>query len=49
MGDAAGYVEQVHDANGVVLHTVGSAEEARPAAASGVDVIVAQGWRPGDT
>jgi len=40
-GDPAGYVEQVHDANGVVLHTVGSAEEARRAVASGVDVVVA--------
>jgi nitronate monooxygenase len=46
-GDPAGYVEQVHDANGVVLHTVGSAEEARRAAASGVDVVVAQGWEAG--
>ena len=26
------------------MHTVGSAEEARRAVASGVDVIVAQGW-----
>ncbi len=46
-GDPAGYVEQVHDAKGVVLHTVGNAEEARRAAASGVDVIVAQGWEAG--
>ena len=46
-GDPAGYVEQVHDANGIVLHTVGSAEEARRAAASGVDVVVAQGWEAG--
>jgi nitronate monooxygenase len=46
-GDPAGYVEQVHDANGVVLHTVGSAEEARRAADSGVDVVVAQGWEAG--
>ena len=46
-GDPAGYVEQVHDADGVVLHTVGSAEEGRRAAASGVDVIVAQGWEAG--
>jgi NAD(P)H-dependent flavin oxidoreductase YrpB (nitropropane dioxygenase family) len=46
-GDPAGYVEQVHDANGVVLHTVRSAEEARRAVASGVDVIVAQGWEAG--
>ena len=46
-GDPAGYVEQVHDANGLVLHTVGSAEEARRAVASGVDVVVAQGWEAG--
>jgi NAD(P)H-dependent flavin oxidoreductase YrpB (nitropropane dioxygenase family) len=46
-GDPAGYVEQVHEANGVVLHTVGSAEEARRAVASGVDVVVAQGWEAG--
>ncbi len=46
-GDPAGYVEQVHDADGVVLHTVGSAEEGRRAAASGVDVVVAQGWEAG--
>jgi NAD(P)H-dependent flavin oxidoreductase YrpB (nitropropane dioxygenase family) len=30
-----------------VLHTVGSAEEARRAAGCGVDVIVAQGWEAG--
>jgi nitronate monooxygenase len=46
-GDPADYVEQVHEAKGVVLHTVGSAEEARRAVASGVDVIVAQGWEAG--
>ena len=46
-GDPSGYVEQVHEANGVVLLTVSSAEEARRAAASGVDVIVAQGWESG--
>ena len=46
-GDPASYVEQVHDANGVVLQTIGSAEEARRAAASGVDVVVAQGWEAG--
>jgi nitronate monooxygenase len=31
MGDPAGYVDQVHDAGGIVLHTVGTAEEARRA------------------
>ncbi len=46
-GDPAGYVEQVHEANGIVLHTVGSAEEARRAVDSGVDVVVAQGWEAG--
>jgi nitronate monooxygenase len=47
LGDPAGYVEQVHDANGVVLHTVGSAEEARRSIDRGVDVVVAQGWEAG--
>jgi NAD(P)H-dependent flavin oxidoreductase YrpB (nitropropane dioxygenase family) len=46
-GDPASYVKQVHDANGVVFHTVRSAEEARRAVASGVDVVVAQGWEAG--
>ena len=31
----------------VVLHTVGSAQEARRAVEAGVDVIVAQGWEAG--
>jgi nitronate monooxygenase len=47
MGDPGGYVERVHDAGGLVMHTVGSAEEARRADAAGVDVIVAQGWEAG--
>ena len=46
-GDPGDYVEPVHAAGGVVLHTVGSAEEARRAVASGADVIVAQGWEAG--
>ena len=46
-GDPENYVQQVHEANGVVLQTVGSAEEARRAVASGVDVVVAQGWEAG--
>jgi nitronate monooxygenase len=46
-GDPSGYVERVHDAGGVVMHTVGSAEEARRAVAAGVDVVVAQGWEAG--
>jgi nitronate monooxygenase len=47
LGDPADYVDQVHDAGGIVLHTVGSAEEARRSVASGVDVVVAQGWEAG--
>jgi nitronate monooxygenase len=42
-GDPAAYVEQVHGANGILLHTVRSAEEARRAVASEVDVVAAQG------
>jgi nitronate monooxygenase len=46
-GDAAPYVDRVHDAGGVVLQTVGSAAAARDAADAGVDVVVAQGWEAG--
>jgi nitronate monooxygenase len=46
-GDPSAYVKRVHDAGGVVMHTVGSAEEARRVVASGVDVVVAQGWEAG--
>ena len=46
-GDPSSYIMAVHDAGGIVLHTVGSAGEARRAVAAGVDVIVAQGWEAG--
>jgi NAD(P)H-dependent flavin oxidoreductase YrpB (nitropropane dioxygenase family) len=46
-GDPGSYVGTVHDAGGLVLHTVGSAEEARRAVGAGVDIIVAQGWEAG--
>jgi nitronate monooxygenase len=46
-GDPTGYIQQVHDAAGLVLQTVSNADEARRAVASGVDVIVAQGWESG--
>ena len=46
-GDPSSYIDTVHDAGGVAMLTVGSAEEARRAVASGVDVIVAQGWEAG--
>jgi nitronate monooxygenase len=46
-GDPSEYVEAIHNAGGLVLLTVGSAEEAQRAVASGVDVVVAQGWEAG--
>jgi nitronate monooxygenase len=46
-GDPQNYVDLVHDAGGLVMHTVGSAEEARRAVGCGVDIIVAQGWEAG--
>ncbi len=46
-GDPHRYVDAVHDAGGLVMHTVGSAEEARRAVGGGVDVVVAQGWEAG--
>jgi nitronate monooxygenase len=46
-GDPSPYVEQVHAAGAVLLHTVGSAEEGRRAVAAGVDVVVAQGLDAG--
>jgi nitronate monooxygenase len=46
-GDPQGYVEPVHDAGGLVMHTVGSVEEARRANGCGVDIVVAQGWEAG--
>jgi nitronate monooxygenase len=46
-GDPSSYVEAVHQAGGIVLLTVASAEEARRAVGSGVDVVVAQGREAG--
>jgi len=46
-GDPSPYVERVHDAGALLLHTVGSAEEAKRAVVAGVDVVVAQGWEAG--
>jgi nitronate monooxygenase len=46
-GDPQSYVDPVHDAGGLVMHTVGSAEEARRAVACGVDIVIAQGWESG--
>jgi nitronate monooxygenase len=46
-GDPDSYVDMVHSAGALLMHTVGSAEEARRAAAAGVDIVVAQGWEAG--
>ena len=46
-GDPTPWVDQVHTAGGLVLHTVASAEEARRVADAGVDAVVAQGWEAG--
>jgi len=46
-GDPSGLVTRAKSAGATVLHTVGTAEEARRAVASGVDVVVAQGWEAG--
>lgn len=47
LGDPRSYVDSVHDAGALVMHTVGSAEEARRAVQCGVDIVVAQGWEAG--
>ena len=46
-GDPAPWVDRVHAAGGLVVHTVASAAEAERAVAAGVDVVVAQGWEAG--
>jgi nitronate monooxygenase len=46
-GDPQPYVDQVHDAGALLVHTVGSAEEAKRVVATGADVVVAQGWDAG--
>ena len=46
-GDPSGLVTRAKSAGATVLHTVGTAEEARRVVASGVDVVVAQGWEAG--
>jgi len=46
-GDPAPWIPRVHAAGGVVLHSVGSVEEAALAVKGGVDVLVAQGVEAG--
>jgi nitronate monooxygenase len=46
-GDPTSYVDRVHEAGGIVMHTVGSAEEAKRGVQAGADVVVAQGFEAG--
>ena len=46
-GDPAPYIDFLHQAGALVMHTVGSADEARRAVDSGVDIVIAQGWEAG--
>jgi nitronate monooxygenase len=46
-GDPKPYVDRIHDARALLLHTVASAEEAKRVVAAGADVVVAQGWDAG--
>jgi NAD(P)H-dependent flavin oxidoreductase YrpB (nitropropane dioxygenase family) len=46
-GDPSPWIVPVHRAGAVVVHTVGSGDEARAAAGAGVDVLVAQGVEAG--
>ncbi|WUF43249.1 nitronate monooxygenase [Streptomyces sp. NBC_00483] len=46
-GDPATCTATIHAAGAVHVHTVGSVDEARHAADTGVDAVVAQGWEAG--
>lgn len=46
-GDPAPLVQRIHDAGSLVMHTVGSAEEARRVVDAGADIVVAQGVEAG--
>jgi nitronate monooxygenase len=46
-GDPSLYVVAAHTAGSLVMHTVGSALEARRVREAGVDILVAQGWEAG--
>lgn len=46
-GDPAEYVGLIHAAGGLLIHTVGSLDDAAAAVAAGVDILVAQGIEAG--
>jgi NAD(P)H-dependent flavin oxidoreductase YrpB (nitropropane dioxygenase family) len=45
--DPSSLVRRAREAGATVLHTVGSAEDAKRAVDCGVDIVVAQGWEAG--
>jgi nitronate monooxygenase len=46
-GDPSPYIAAVHAAGSLLMHTIGSAAEARQVRDVGVDILVAQGWEAG--
>jgi nitronate monooxygenase len=46
-GNPAPYIQQVHEAGALAIHTVGSTVEAQRATQSRADAVVAQGWEAG--
>jgi nitronate monooxygenase len=46
-GEPTDYVDQVHAAGSLVIHTVGSVDEAKRSIDNGTDILVAQGWEAG--
>ncbi len=46
-GDPSPYIAAIHAVQGIVMHTVGSAAEARTAVDNGVDILIAQGVEAG--
>lgn len=46
-GDPKPFSETIHQAGGLVMHTVSSVDEAKHSLDSGTDILVAQGWEAG--
>lgn len=46
-GDPLPYIQRAHDAGALVIHQVGSVDDARRSAEAGVDLIIAQGFEAG--
>ncbi len=46
-GDPSPFVDRVHEAGAIVMHTIATAREAKRSIDHGTDVVVAQGWEAG--